>query len=29
MKEPPDKYRTLKCPIKTIIKKEKYIILRS
>ena len=25
MKEPPDKYRTLKCPIKTIIKKEKHL----
>ena len=25
MKEPPDKYRTLKCPLKTIIKKEKHM----
>jgi hypothetical protein len=25
MKEPPDKYRTLKCPLKTIIKKEKHL----
>lgn len=25
MKEPPDKYRTLKCPLKTILKKEKHI----
>ena len=25
MKEPPDKYRTLKCPLKTLIKKEKYL----
>ena len=25
MKEPPDKYRTLKCPLKTIIKKEEHL----
>ena len=25
MKEPPDKYRTLKCPISQIIKKEKNL----
>ena len=25
MKDPPDKYRTLKCPLKTIIKKEKHL----
>lgn len=25
MKEPPDKYRTRKCPIKTIIKRKKYL----